>query len=151
MGETRVRLLNSSQVSQEANLRPQTAETSPEAYKENPVKEALAGPSLADISKDFSYRQAGQADLSSLQVLPRHPVCSRVCVPGTDEPGKVLGSDKDGQRDDCYNCCPVSSHNNLGKILDEGEQPVGGELQEAHEVQEQRGRREPIFQDGSPY
>ena len=96
-------------------------------------------------------RQTGQADLSSLQVLPRHPVCSRVCVPRTDEPGKVLGSDKDGQCDDCDNCCPVSSHNNLGKILDEGEQPVGGELQEAHEVQEQRGRREPIFQDGSPY
>ena len=54
--ETRVRLLNSSQVSQAANLRPQTAETSPEAFKENPVKEALAGPSLADISKDVSYR-----------------------------------------------------------------------------------------------
>jgi len=54
--ESRVRLLNSSQVSQAANLQPQTAETSPEAFKENPVEEASAGPSLADISKDVSYR-----------------------------------------------------------------------------------------------
>merc|ERR1711978_648401 len=48
------RLLNSS-VSQTANLQAPTAETSPEAMKENPV-EVATGPSLADISRDVTYR-----------------------------------------------------------------------------------------------
>jgi hypothetical protein len=52
--QTSVRLLNSS-VSQTTNLQPQTAETSPETLKENPV-EVATGPSLADISRDMSYR-----------------------------------------------------------------------------------------------
>jgi len=57
--QTNVRLLNSSPVSQATNLQPQTAETSPEAFKENPVAEAATGPSLADISRDVSYRPDG--------------------------------------------------------------------------------------------
>jgi len=48
------RLLNSS-VSQTANLQAPTAETSAEALKENPV-EVATGPSLADISRDVTYR-----------------------------------------------------------------------------------------------